>query len=62
MGRSSATVVPQKAPGGYTRRVHWEGLFVITKVLRPGTNELADSQGEVYTNTWNIQQLRRFYP
>jgi hypothetical protein len=54
-------VVPlQKALVGYTH--HWEGLFVIAKVLRPGTNKLADSQGEVYTNTWNIQQLRRFYP
>jgi hypothetical protein len=50
----------QKAPGGYTH--HWEGLFVIAKVLKPGTSKLADSQGEVYTNTWNIQQLRRFYP
>jgi hypothetical protein len=50
----------QKAPGSYTH--HWEGLFVIAKVLKPGTNKLADSQGEVYTNTWNIQQLRRFYP
>jgi hypothetical protein len=60
MGRSSATAAPQKAPGGYTH--HWEGLLVIAKVLRPGTNKLADSQGEVYTNTWNIQQLRRFYP
>jgi hypothetical protein len=50
----------QKAPGGYTH--HWEGLFAIAKVLKPGTNKLADSQGEVYTDTWNIQQLRRFYP
>jgi uncharacterized protein YbjT (DUF2867 family) len=50
----------QKAPGGYTHP--WEGLFVIAKVLKPGTNKLADSQGEVYTNTWNIQQLCRFYP
>jgi hypothetical protein len=50
----------QKAPGGYTHP--WEGLFVIAKVLKPGTNKLADSQGEVYTNTWNIQQLGRFYP
>jgi hypothetical protein len=50
----------KKAPGGYTH--HWEGLFVIAKVLRLGTNKLADSQGEVYNNTWNIQQLRRFYP
>jgi hypothetical protein len=38
----------QKAPGGYTHP--WEGPFVITKVLKPGTNKLADSQGEVYTN------------
>jgi hypothetical protein len=50
----------QKAPGGYTHP--WEGPFVITKVLKPGTNKLADSQGEVYSNAWNIQQLRRFYP
>jgi hypothetical protein len=71
MGRSSTTVAPKasssdafpspkKAPGGYTH--HWEGLFVIAKVLKPGTNKLADSQSEVYTNTWNIQQLCRFYP
>jgi ribonuclease HI len=50
----------QKAPGGYTHP--WEGPFVIAKVLKPGTNKLADNQGEVYTNTRNIQQLRRFYP
>jgi hypothetical protein len=50
----------QKAPGGYTHP--WEGRFVIAKVLKLGTNKLADSQGEVYNNAWNIQQLRRFYP
>jgi hypothetical protein len=50
----------QKAPGGYTHP--WKGLFAIAKVLKPETNKLANSQGEVYTNTWNIQQLRRFYP
>jgi hypothetical protein len=50
----------QKAPGGYTHP--WEGLFVIAKVLKLGTNKPTDSQGEAYTNTSNIQQLRRFYP
>jgi hypothetical protein len=50
----------QKAPGGYTHP--WEGLFVIAKVLKLGRNKSTDSQGEVYTNTSNIQQLRRFYP
>jgi hypothetical protein len=41
-----------ETPGGYTHP--WEGLLVIAKVLKPGTNKLADSQGEVCTNTWNI--------
>jgi hypothetical protein len=49
-----------KAPGGYMHP--WEGRFVIAEVLNLGMNKLADSQGEVYNNAWNIQQLRRFYP
>jgi hypothetical protein len=47
-------------PGGYTHP--WGGPLVIAKVLKPGTYKLANSQGEVYGNAWNIQQLRRFYP
>jgi hypothetical protein len=47
-------------PGGYTHP--WGGPLVIAKVLNPGTYKLANSQGEVYGNAWNIQQLRRFYP
>jgi hypothetical protein len=49
-----------ETPGGYTHP--WEGSLVIAKVLKPGTYKLANSQGEVYGNAWNIQQLRRFYP
>jgi hypothetical protein len=40
----------------------WEGPFIIAKVLKPGTYKLANDQGEVYSNAWNIEQLRRFYP
>jgi hypothetical protein len=40
----------------------WEGLFIIAKILKPGTYKLANDQGEVYSNAWNIRQLRRFYP
>jgi hypothetical protein len=47
---------------GTSSRPPWEGPFVIAKVLRPGTYKLANSQGEVYSNAWNIQQLRHFYP
>jgi hypothetical protein len=35
---------------------------MITKILKPGTYKLANSQGEVYNNAWNIRQLRCFYP
>ena len=37
----------------------WEGPYIIAK---PGTYKLANENGEVFTNAWNIQQLHRFYP
>ena len=52
----------QDARGRHKLTPPWEGPFVIAKVLKPGTYKLANSQGEVYNNAWNIQQLRRFYP
>jgi hypothetical protein len=52
----------QDARGWHKLTPPWEGPFVITKVLKPGTYKLANSQGEVYSNAWNIQQLCRFYP
>jgi hypothetical protein len=52
----------QDAQGRHKLTPPWEGLFVIAKVLKPGTYKLANSQGEVYNNAWNIRQLRRFHP
>ena len=52
----------QDARGRHKLTPPWEGPFVIAKVLKPGTYKLANNQGEVYNNAWNIQQLRRFYP
>ena len=40
----------------------WEGPYVITEVLRLGAYKLKTIDGEVFTNAWNIEQLRRFYP
>ena len=40
----------------------WEGPYVVVEVLRLGTYKLKTINGEVFTNTWNIEQLRRFYP
>jgi hypothetical protein len=52
----------QDARGRHKLTPPWEGLFIIAKILKPGTYKLANDQGEVYSNAWNIQQLRRFYP
>jgi hypothetical protein len=52
----------QDTQGRHKLTPPWEGPFVIAKVLKPGTYKLANSQGEVYGNAWNIRQLRCFYP
>jgi hypothetical protein len=40
----------------------WKGPFIIAEVLQPDTYKLATADGEVFTNAWNIEQLRCFYP
>jgi hypothetical protein len=40
----------------------WEGPYIIAEVLKPGTYKLSNKKGEIFTNAWNIEQLRRFYP
>nr|CAB3504025.1 unnamed protein product [Digitaria exilis] len=38
----------------------WEGPYIVAEVLKPGTYKLADENGQILTNAWNIQQLRLF--
>jgi hypothetical protein len=52
----------QDARGRHKLTPPWEGPFIIARILKPGTYKLANNQGEVYNNAWNIRQLRRFYP
>jgi hypothetical protein len=33
----------------------WKGPFIIAEVLRPSTYKLATTDGEVFTNAWNIE-------
>ena len=40
----------------------WEGPYTMTEVIRSGTYRLEDDNDNVLTNTWNIEQLRRFSP
>ena len=40
----------------------WEGPYSIAEVIRPGTYKVKDSDGNIRTNSWNIEQLWRFFP
>ena len=39
-----------------------EGPYSITEIIWPGTYKLKDSDGNTLTNSWNIEQLRYFFP
>ena len=40
----------------------WEGPYTVTEAIRPGTHRQKDDNSNVLTNTWNIEQLCRFFP
>jgi hypothetical protein len=40
----------------------WEGPYMIMEVVRLVTYRLKDSDGNILTNTWNIEQLYCFFP
>jgi hypothetical protein len=39
----------------------WEGPFTVAKVTRPGSYCLLTLEGKDVNNSWNIDQLCRFY-
>ena len=39
----------------------WEGPYVVAEVIRPGAYRLKDDNGNILTNTWNIELLYRFF-
>jgi hypothetical protein len=39
-----------------------EGPYIIAEVLKPSTYKLSNEKGEILTNAWNIEQIRRFSP
>jgi hypothetical protein len=45
----------QDARGRHKLTPPWEGPFIIAKILKPGTYKLANDQGEIYKNAWNIE-------
>jgi hypothetical protein len=39
----------------------WEGLFIIVDIAAPGAYVLAEVDGGTLSNTWNVDQLRKYY-
>ena len=40
----------------------WEGPFLVKYISRPGVASLETLNGDQVPDTWNIQQIRKFYP
>ena len=40
----------------------WEGPYIVTKNLRPGSSHLANQLGNELPYTWNADNLRKYYP
>jgi hypothetical protein len=39
----------------------WEGPFIIVDVAASGAYVLAEVDGDMLSNTWNADQLRKYY-
>jgi hypothetical protein len=39
----------------------WEGPFIVVDVVAPGAYVLAEIDGGMLPNTWNVDQLRKYY-
>jgi hypothetical protein len=39
----------------------WEGPFIVVDIAAPGTYMLAKVDGGILLNTWNANQLRKYY-
>jgi len=51
----------QDETGLHKLNSRWKGPFIVTKVTRPGSYRLVDSEGQEVPNSWNIEHLHRFY-
>jgi hypothetical protein len=39
-----------------------EGLFIVKQITRPGSYRLQYPEGQDVPNSWNVENLRKFYP
>jgi hypothetical protein len=39
----------------------WEGPFIVVDIAAPGAYVLAEVDDDMLPNTWNVDQLRKYY-
>jgi hypothetical protein len=39
----------------------WQGPYIVVDIARPSAYRLAEVDGDMLSNTWNMDQLQRFY-
>jgi hypothetical protein len=39
----------------------WQGSYIVVEIARPGAYMLAEIDGDILPNTWNMDQLHHFY-
>ena len=52
----------QDETGLHKLNSRWEGPFIVTNVTRPGSYRITDADSNEVPNSWNIEQLHKFYP
>jgi hypothetical protein len=52
----------QDESGLHKLNSRWEGPFVVKHVIRLGSYRLQYPEGQDVPNSWNVQNLRKFYP
>jgi hypothetical protein len=52
----------QDESGLHKLNSRWEGLLIVKQVTRQGSYRLQYPKGQDVPNSWNVQNLRKFYP
>jgi hypothetical protein len=52
----------QDESGLHKLNSRWEEPFIVKQVTRPGLYRLQYLEGQDAPNSWNVQNLRKFYP
>ena len=40
---------------------NWEGLYIVSRIVRPGNYELQIEEGRTLSHSWNVDHLKCFY-